>query len=150
MKPAEVERASRYETWPVAMVALTTEMINAAGYEVGRDIDDLDEYCFADIADAKTGPIFLILHDQAISRAFTVYAAVEFSRKDALIRLERELHCHEKDDEWITPYAAFPGYLADEVNPNLIARTRDGTPLDSMPWSRRFEAPLPERVSRPA
>ncbi len=133
----------------MATLSFTVDRINAAGFEVGQDIDDLDEYEFADVADASTGPIFLIRHVRALSRAFTAYPSVEFSRRDALLRLERELHCQESDYEWITPHGEFPGYIADEVDPDIIARDPDGTPLENMPWSRRLEEPR-VRIARPA
>ncbi len=151
MRPAIVERKQRFHTWPVAMVRLSPRQIGAAGYELARDVDDLDAYTFADIGDVSTGPVYLILHDQAASRSFNVLAATEFSRRDALIRLERAFRCRKVDYEWITPYPIFPGVNPASVEPSLQARTDDGTLLDAIPWERRMEGPnipLAEPVTR--
>lgn len=152
MKPAIIDRQQRrYHTWPIAMVRLTAQRIVAAGFELARDIDDLDAFTFTDVADASTGPIYLILHDQARSRSFNVYAATEFSRKDALTRLERAFRCKKVDYEWITPFPSFPGSNPASAEPSLQARTDDGALLDAIPWERRMEGPnipLAEPVTR--
>lgn len=147
MKPTFVEREQRFEFWPVAVVRISPERILEAGYEIGRDQDDLDDLSFADIADATTGPIILQVHDQSPCRFFNVDASTEFSRRDVLLRLEQALNCREEDYEWITPYPVFPGYAAGDRHSALIARDVNGEPFESMPWTRRLEEPRAKLLS---
>jgi hypothetical protein len=139
-----------HDFWPVALVRITSEQVAAAGFKLHHDFDDLDGVVFANIVRTGAAPIYLSRHDNDPNPGFTVDASSEFSRAEALLIVERALHCLKDDYEWITPYHRFPGYNPDLVNSSLIAVDRDGTPLDGMPWSRRFEGLDAPAVRRPA